>query len=58
MVMVGETPRQARRPSRVRMTKTDLGLLLGLLSLLAALGLSPVLLLASLTSLLVGRAMH
>jgi hypothetical protein len=37
-------------------SKTDLNLLLGLLSLLATLGLSPVLLLAALASFLVGRS--
>ncbi len=38
------------------MTKTDLGLLLGLLGLLAALGLSPALLLVALVSFMVGQA--
>jgi hypothetical protein len=37
-------------------SKTDLSLLLGLLSLLATLGLRPVLLLAALVAFLVGRA--
>jgi len=37
-------------------SKTDLSLLLGLLGLLATLGLSPVLLLAALAAFLVGRA--
>jgi hypothetical protein len=36
-------------------TKTDLSLLLGLLGLLATLGLSPVLLLAAIASFLAGR---
>ena len=40
------------------MTKTDLGLILGLLGLLAAVGLSPVLLLVAFASYLVGRATH
>jgi hypothetical protein len=39
-------------------SKTDLGLLLGLLGLLVALGLSPALLLASLFSFIVGRAVR
>jgi hypothetical protein len=39
-------------------SKTDLGLLLGLLSLLAGLGLSPALLLAALASFFVGRAIR
>jgi hypothetical protein len=39
------------------MTKTDLGLMIGLLGLLATLGLSPVLLLVALVSFLVGKAL-
>jgi hypothetical protein len=39
------------------MAKTDLGLMIGLLGLLATLGLSPVLLLVALVSFLVGKAM-
>lgn len=38
------------------MKKTDLGLIIGLISLLVTLGLSPTLLLASIAAFLVGRA--
>lgn len=37
-------------------SKTDLGLLIGLLGLLSGLGLSPILLLAALASFLIGRS--
>jgi hypothetical protein len=42
--------------SAVRMTKADLGLLIGLASLLLALGLSPTLVLTALVGFLVGRS--
>jgi hypothetical protein len=42
--------------AKVWMTKSDLGLLIGLAGLLVALGLTPALVLVALVSFMVGRA--
>jgi hypothetical protein len=54
--IVAGAPAETTYVHPMAISKTDLSLLLGLLSLLATLGLSPVLLLAALVAFLVGRA--